>query len=342
MIKEKNHFLCHNFRIKMRKSFFILIIIFSVNVSYGQQDPQVSHYFFMKEFYNPAYAGFEGEVCANLLSHQQWRNIKNAPFTTMLTLDAPVTPFGTDGGVGVSFVDDNYGFVRDFRGNISLSYKIDLGFGKLGIGLSPGVFSKKFTSPTWLFPEQSETILDQEANATIFDMGAGFYYSIDDLYLGLSSFHLFRPNFYFESSTGNKSSIFLVNHFYLMAGYNIRLANSALELTPSVFLKSDGNMLQYDINIFALYNKKIWASVSYRNKDAFAFFIGTSYFNNVRLGLSYDVTISYLNRVVPSSNGSSNVSSNRISNGTIEAYVGYCFSFVKVANAQKYRNVKTL
>lgn len=311
----------------MRKTLYILIILLSFNTLKGQQDPQVSHYFFMKEFYNPAYAGYEDQICANFLSHQQWRNFKGTPFTNMLTIDSPLDILGTKNiGVGVNFVDDRYGDVRDFRGNLSISYNFDLPIGSVRVGLSPGVFSKKFEA-TWKFPDQQETILNDDKNVYIFDIGAGLYYTIDNLFVGFSSFHLTRPSFYFESTTGSQSSIFLVNHFYLMTGYTFNVANSAIELTPSVFLKSDANVLQYDINILALYNKKIWASVSYRNKDALAFMVGTSYFNNIRLGLSYDVTLSYMNRV---------------SNGTLEAYVGYCFSFIKPANAKSYGNVKTL
>ncbi|MBN2891139.1 MAG: PorP/SprF family type IX secretion system membrane protein [Bacteroidales bacterium] len=314
----------------MRRIIFTILLILTVNSLDAQQDPQVSHYFFMKEFYNPAYAGYDGEICANFLSHQQWRGFENAPFTNMLTLDTDLPSLGIqsldNAGIGINFVNDQYGFVTDFRGNISLSYNFDLPIGSLRIGLSPGAFSKKFEAQ-WKFPDQTETIMTDQTNVFVFDIGGGIYYSVSNLFVSFSSFHITRPSFYFEVDNNSVGSIFLVNHYYLMAGYNLSLSNSALEITPSVFFKSDGREIQYDINIFALYNKKIWASVTYRNKDALAFFVGTSYFNNIRLGLSYDITLSYLNRV---------------SNGTLEAYVGYCFSFIKPANAQKYRNVKTL
>ncbi len=311
----------------MRKVFLLILLFFSSFI-YAQQDPLVTHYNFMKAFFNPAYAGFEGEVCVNLLSHQQWKKFDNAPLTTILSIDAPFSLFSQNWGAGISFVDDRYGFVHDFRGNFSLSFQKDLGLGKISVGINPGIFNKKF-DPSWKFPDQTESILEANSSATIFDIGAGVYYSINNLFVGFSSFHLLRPNFYFQSETSTdvSSSIFLVNHFYLLGGYNFKVANSSIDLTPSIFVKSDGNDLQYDINIFALYNKNFWASVTYRNKVAFAFMAGTSYFNNLKLGLSYDLSLTYINRV---------------SSGTFEAYIGYCFSFIGAANAQKYRNVKTL
>lgn len=282
----------------------------------------------MKTSFNPAYAGLEGEVCVNLLSHQQWRQFENAPFTTILSIDFPFKMMKQKFGGGITFVDDRYGFVRDFKGKANLSYIKDLGVGKLSIGVSPGVFNKKF-EPTWLFPDQNEPILDANSNATIFDLGLGAFYLWNELFMGVSSSHLLRPNFYFqpEIEGGNSSSIFLVNHFYFVGGYNFKAANSAIDLTPSVLIKAVGGDMQFDINIFALYNKKFWASVTYRNKAAMAFMVGSSYFNNVRLGLSYDLSLNYMQRV---------------STGSFEAYFGYCFSFLKGGNARKYRNVKTL
>jgi type IX secretion system PorP/SprF family membrane protein len=310
----------------MKKIIAIILLFISTN-TFAQQDPQLSHYFFLKEFYNPAFAGFNNQININLLSHQQWRKFTGAPLTTVLSADGPLNIFGVNTGLGLNIVDDRYGFVQDFRANLSMAYNFNIGTGKMSIGINPGIFTKKFKAQ-WQFPDQTENILNDNRNATIFDFGAGIYYRLNNMFIGLSSLHLLRPKFYFTASSGNsEGSIFLVSHYYLMAGYTLKLANSSIDLTPSIFIKSDGTEIQEEINIFALYNKKIWLSVSYRNRDALVFFAGTSYFNNVKLGLSYDLTLSYLNRV---------------SNGTLEAYIGYNFSFLRVSKAQSYRNVKTL
>jgi len=310
------------------KHAFITILLLVSSLVYSQQDPLMTHYNFMKTVYNPAYAGLDGEVCVNILSHQQWKQFENAPFTNIITIDAPFHLFKQNWGGGIVFVDDRYGFTHDFKGRINLSYQKDIGIGKLSIGISPGIFNKSF-EPSWKFPDQNEPILEANSKATIFDLGVGAYYLRNNMFVGFSSSHLLRPKFYFQSETegGNSSSIFLINHFYLLGGYNFKVANSAIDLTPSVFIKSVGTDMQFDINIFALYNKKFWASVTYRNKAALAFMVGTSYFNNVKLGLSYDLSLNYMTRV---------------SSGTFEAYIGYCFDFMRVANPQKYRNVKTL
>jgi type IX secretion system PorP/SprF family membrane protein len=310
----------------MKRIIYILIIFSAIKLS-AQQDPQISHYFFLKGFYNPAYTGLTNDINIHLLSHQQWRKFENAPLTNIFSIDAPLNLFNGSEGIGINIVDDRYGFVRDFRANLNLAYNFDVGIGVMSVGVSPGIFSKKF-EPQWKFPDQTEQILSSDQSATIFDLGAGVYYTINNVFLGLSSFHLLRPSFYFTATDNStSSSIFLTNHFYFNGGYSFKTANQSIELTPSFLLKTDMVKLQYDINLMALYNKKVWAGVTYRNKDAVAFFIGTSYFFDLKLGFSYDLILSNINRVATN---------------TMEAYIGYSFSFFKASNAQKYRNVKTL
>lgn len=305
----------------------VALLILSLNI-FGQQDPLISHYFFLKETFNPAYAGFEEEICANLLSHQQWRKFDNAPMTTFLSVSSPLNLFNQRWGIGLNFVDDRYGFVRDFRGNIAISFQRNIGNGKISLGINPGIFNKKF-KPNWKFPDQTEPILYEDASAIIFDIGTGIYYSTENLFAGISSMHFLKPKFYFEAKDqgGTENTIAIINHLYFTTGYKLTLANEILNITPSLLIKTDANKMQIDINIYALYNKKIWASVTYRNKSALVFFIGTSYFNNIKIGLSYDLSLNYLNKVTY---------------GTFEAYIGYSFSFMKIADAKKYRNVKTL
>ncbi len=310
----------------MKRLLHILFIFVALNLS-AQQDPQISHYFFLKGFYNPAYTGLTNDINIHLLSHQQWRKFENAPFTNIMSIDVPLNLFNASEGIGLNMVDDRYGFVRDFRANLNIAYNFDLGLGVMSVGVNPGIFSKKF-QPQWQFPDQTEQILTSDQSATIFDIGVGAYYIINNVFVGASSFHLLRPSFYFTATdNATSSSIFLVNHFYLSGGYSFKTSGQALELTPSFLIKTDMVKMQFDINLMALYNKKVWAGVTYRNKDAVAFFIGTSYFFDLKLGFSYDLILSNINRVATN---------------TLEAYIGYSFSFFKAENAQKYRNVKTL
>ncbi len=277
--------------------------------------------------FNPAYAGMNGEVCLGFTSHQQWRGFEGAPVTNLMTVDSNVKLLGHEGGVGLKILDDRIGFVKNFNITGIFSYHKDIGTGTLGIGFDLGIFNKLF-EPEWEFPDQSESILPTDSRKMVFDMGGGLFYKAENFYVGASSTHLIRPKFNFESDVGGTASqIFLTNHYYLTGAYNIQLANALLDLTPSFLVKSDGTSVQTDINLMLLYNKKFWTGVTYRNEDALVFFAGTSVFNNLRIGLAYDLTLSRIRTV---------------STGTFEAYVGYCFSFGGDGVPQKYHNVKSL
>ena len=201
----------------MKKIFLILSLSLIINMSFAQQDPQFSHYMFNNLSYNPGFAGLNGEICANILSHQQWMKFDNAPLTTLLTLDTPIKLFGQKGGVGIKILDDRYGFVQNFTAAGIFSYHKEIGLGKLGIGIEAGIFNKEFKSPEWKFPDQSESILPAGSRKLIFDMGFGAFYKRDNFYVGISSTHLLRPKLTFDAETEGviASEIFLTNHYLL-------------------------------------------------------------------------------------------------------------------------------
>ncbi|GAH32514.1 unnamed protein product, partial [marine sediment metagenome] len=98
----------------------------------------------------------------------------------------------------------------------------------------------------------------------------------------------------FASAASALSGAHLFNHNYFIIGnsYNI---NTELSLEPSLLLKHvSGAPLQADININATYNKKFTFGFSYRTGDAVVVLIKVDATENIRIGYSYDVTISKL------------------------------------------------
>lgn len=278
----------------------------------------------MRTAINPANAGMEGEVSVNLLTHQQWMKFEGAPSTSVLSVDMPLSLANESFGIGLNFFNDKYGFVQDFKAGLIFSYLKQIGAGRLSIGISPMFFNEKFNSQ-WKFPDQPENILPANSQASIIDFNAGIIYQVNNLNIGFSATHLLRPLLTF-GGVDNYGSIKLVNHFYADIGYTLNIEKYGIELTPTIFAKSVGNNFQFELNFLALYNKKFWVGVSYRNKSAMSLQIGT-YLKNIKVGASYDLPINNINRV---------------SWGSFELYLGYSFSFVKSVEIQKYKNVKTL
>ena len=293
----------------------------------AQQDPQFSQYMYVTPFYNPGAAGISEDISVRLLNHNQWIKFDGAPKTNFFSIDAPVDVMGTSLGVGAMMLSDSYAFVQDMLFGLMGAYHKELSLGTISLGISVSAFSKQFKDVNWSFPEQQEPIFANQSRTMVLDFNLGLYYVYNNLYAGLSVTHLTAPNFVFVSEGGNEQEVGLVRHYYFTAGYNITSANSLFDIKPSVLIKTDAAQWQFDLNLMVLYNKNFWIGVSYRNKESIIAFVGTSAFKNIELGLSYDAIINSINKV---------------SNGTVEVYLGYKFSLLKMEKPQHYHNVKTL
>jgi len=157
----------------------------------------------------------------------------------------------------------------------------------------------------------------------IFDFGAGIYYNVKNLTLGVSSTHVAEPKLDFSED----GETYLARHYYFVGSYNINLPNTLFDLTPSMILMSDGKTMQADININILYNKKVWGGVTYRNGDAITLLAGLTVMNDIKVGLAYEVGVSKLRKS---------------NSGSFEFLIGYSFMPERSKPAQKVRSVRFL
>jgi type IX secretion system PorP/SprF family membrane protein len=306
-----------------------LLLILAAGRIFSQQDPLSSQYMFNTLTFNPGVAGVSGMICATALNRQQWVGFTGAPSTTIFNVSAPVKPFKINSGVGLLVESDNIGFEKNINIAASYSYHLELGQGLLGIGLNAGVVNQTL-NPTWVIPTgDSHTppsgdplIPENKESAVAFDAGLGLYYKADKYYASLSVTHLNQPKLKFSKGTP-----FISRHYYLTAGYTLQLPDPSLELLPSVFIFSDGKAAQFDLTSLIRYNKKVWGGVSYRYGDAIIGIIGLELFNGIRLGYSYDFTISDMGKN---------------SSGTHEFMVNYCFDLGLGKSPMKYKSIRFL
>jgi type IX secretion system PorP/SprF family membrane protein len=312
---------------KLNIAFLFLILIIRPVLS--QQDPLSSQYMFNTLTFNPGVAGASGMICATALNRQQWVGFKGAPSTTLFNVSAPVSLFGIKSGVGLVVESDNIGFDKDINLSASYSYLMDLGMGKLGIGISLGMLNTTL-NPTWDIPSDDEhtpasgdpLIPENKESYVAFDAGLGLYYKADKYYASLSVTHINEPKIKFSKGTP-----YVSRQYYLTGGYTLQMANPALELIPSLFAYSDGKVAQFTVTSLVRYNKKVWGGVSYRAGDALIGIIGLELFNGIRLGYSYDFTISDMGKA---------------SGGSHEFMVNYCFDLNLGKSPMKYKSIRFL
>ena len=307
---------------------FLFLVLITYR-GFSQQDPLSSHYMFNTMTYNPGIAGTSGMICATALNRQQWIGFKGAPSTTVFNFSAPVSLFKIKSGVGLLIESDNIGFDKDINLSAVYSYLLELGQGKLGIGISLGMLNKTL-NPFWQIPngdgftppDQDPLIPGNKESFVAFDANFGLYYRADKYYVALSATHLTQPKIKFT-----KGLPYVSRHYYLTAGYTVQLPNPSFELLPSVFAFSDGKVIQFTVTSLLRYNKKIWGGVSYRAGDALTGLVGFELYNGIRIGYAYDFPMSDIRKST---------------SGSHEFMVNYCFDISLGKSTMKYKSIRFL
>lgn len=289
--------------------------------AFAQQDPQFSQNMFNKLANNAGFAGSRGVVATTFLHRSQWMGFDDngsAVSTQNFSVDAAI-PF-LNGGVGLNIVKDNIAQFSNLGLQASYAYRTQLGIGQIGMGMSVGIFQSGLSGGA-LTPAQSgdPVIPIGDVTGSQLDIGAGIYFNTQDMYIGISSTHMTEPTI--EWSDGEKYS--LERHYFLISGYYHEI-NSILSLNPSLYLKSDGETNQLDINANLIYNNKMWGGVSYRLNEGLILLSGMNLTKDLRIGVGYDITL-----VNPMGN-------------SLEIMLGYNFKIKTNKAISKYKNPRFL
>lgn len=330
----------------MLKKLFLFFsgVVFCV-VLFGQQDPQWTQNMFNKFGVNPGVAGSNGigNICGTFLFREQNMSFAGNPQTFMFSGHGGFRIATVQFGTGLNVYQDQLGAEKTTNARLALAYHRGLWGGDLGVGLEGGIMSKRLTAD-WISIDpyyQDPSIPDNSTAKTSFDMNFGVFFKREDLFVGLSVLHLVAPKFNVSGTAGVTApgavdwnlNYAVRNHFYIMAGYNIQLSNPDLELRPMIFAKSDPATPQLDLNMNLWYKKQLWGGLSYRLQDALAILIGSDLgiasksLENLKIGVSYDLTMSQLRRY---------------SNGSVEFMLNYCYKLYKEPKLQRYKSVRFL
>jgi type IX secretion system PorP/SprF family membrane protein len=313
---------------KKTVSFLFLLIIIKL-AAYGQQDPQYTNNMFYKLGVNPGYAGSEDAINGLILNRYQWEGAEGAPKTLVFSADAAINAFGAPGGIGINIVSDQFGFYENMWINLNYSYKITTSLGTLGLGISPGIYNFSINGEWdipqddfYTQPESDPAIPQGEASQMALDIGFGAYLHTNKYYAGLSVSHINQA----EVKYDDVATDFLVRHYYLTAGYNIKLSDPLFEVRPSFLFKSDLASWQMDLNVNVVYDERFWGGISYRVQDAVALLMGMELFNGLRVGYSFDLVTSAMSRSGFASH---------------EIFVGYSIDLER-NRSQKYKSIRFL
>ncbi len=278
----------------------------------AQQDFQQSQYMFNLFSINPAYAGSHDALSINVSHRSQFVGFEGAPNTQLLSIHAPVTKKKI--GLGLEISNDAIGPRQALGIHTAYAYRIQMGKGQLGFGLKAGVYNYTYDWDILNYEDNTDLVIGQGKQSKLvpnFNFGA--YYNDRLTYAGFELAHLNSPALYNNDSiTAAKAK--LLPSYSLFAGRAFELTDKVV-LKPSLLVRYTENAPFYaDVNISALYNKRLWLGASYRTNQSLVF-IGQLYINpKLRLGYSYDLLLSKLST---------------LQGGSHEIYLGFDLDFHK-------------
>lgn len=274
----------------------------------AQYEPQFSQNSFNLLSVNPGFAGSSGRVNLTGLWRNQWMGMEGAPKTTVFSADMGLKFMGNEHGIGFNALRDEIGAFVNLRLSLAYAFRIDIGEGSLGSGVSMGVInqvlsgSNLYTKPKFDGSNSSigesgshsdESLVQSisgELNANTFDLGLGVFYKDKRMYSGISVMHLHQPSLNLNA----KLDIKLQRTWFITGGYTFSLIDKPIEIEPQFYFKTDESIYQLDISAICKYKKRYWGGLSYRLQDAIILLAGFEMKNGIKVGYSYDFTTSHL------------------------------------------------
>ncbi|MBD5213988.1 MAG: type IX secretion system membrane protein PorP/SprF [Bacteroidales bacterium] len=282
---------------------------------YAQSDAQLTQYYEVPSYYNSAALGTSDLLRIRGGMRMQWIGIHGAPRSFAATAEMPVKLLGKRLGVGLVTQQEGIGLYSNFGLSAQAAYQQPLFKGRLSIGVGLGFIDQSFKGSEVNLPDDDDyhqgsddAIPMNDIRGTAFDVSLGLFYTHKLFWAGLSVNHLNSPVITLDSESGeggNEDNYeFQVGRTaYFMAGSNIAIKNTLLEVIPSVMVKTDFQFTTGEVTARLRYNKFLSAGLGYRWKDALMVILGAE-FKGFFIGYSYDYPTS---AIIKGSSGSHEV-----------------------------------
>jgi type IX secretion system PorP/SprF family membrane protein len=268
-----------------------IAIIFTSNITFGQQNPQFSQYIFNQIYFNPAVTSLETSPKIQFLHRSQYlgyvSNFDKGGTLSTESLSFQLPLLKLNSGVGVVIVNDQAGLQKNQQLKFTYSKNFKLRAGVLSTGVYAGMYNKSFDN-SFRPREGNDPLLPGDGFSQIKpDLGIGAYFTAKSYFAGLSINNITSPKFDYGLINGKS----VINrNLNVIAGLNLPI-NKNIELKPSIILRSDLQSYTLEGGILANIGTKYWLGASYRRQDAAIIMAGVNLLkeNALRLGVAYDI-----------------------------------------------------
>jgi type IX secretion system PorP/SprF family membrane protein len=275
--------------------------------AYAQETALFSLYQQNRYFYNPSFAGADGNI-VHVMYRNQWSGVQGAPENMMFTYQ---NAFNKNMGIGGRLYRDNAGVLSRTGAQMSYAYGVDFSrVSRLTFGMSLGAM---LNNVRWDNLEGNDAIdpaLYRITNTAVLDGAFGLNFAWRNLNVGFAFPQLFNRSF----RQGISSDVIrYANHSVATVSYRIFVGEGKFVITPLVlcrigdtYLKNTG---QFDFNVKAEWNNQLWVGVLHRTNYGNALSVGLNV-GGFSFGYAYEF---------------SNQFAGAATNGSHELIVGYRF-----------------
>ncbi|MBN1112910.1 MAG: PorP/SprF family type IX secretion system membrane protein [Bacteroidales bacterium] len=286
----------------------ILFHLLFICITYGQ-DFHYSQYYANPLYLAPSMAGSTGESRVNMQYRDQWPSIPGRIVAFSFSGDHYFNKFKS--GLGLKVMKDVAG-TNEFsisQIGISYSYVIKLNhYWTVRPGLGFYYTQRSISTDNIIFPDQligemgiPSAAIGTFSNTNNVDIESSIMLNTSNFWLGVNVDHLTRPNMAFYNTNYRipiKMSVFTGYRFPFFQPYKKKFKHS-ISISANYYLQGDNDQL--DIGIYWKFNSFLtgfWyrGLPSFKQKaisDAAIIMVGYEY-NKLRIGYSYDLTISKL------------------------------------------------
>jgi type IX secretion system PorP/SprF family membrane protein len=299
----------------VRKTIFILFLLLTGQLTFGQQLPLYSQYLYNKFLINPAVAGSDGYTSVSLTAREQWVGYSGAPRTVSFSWQTRMLKRSyilkqtrvkkevfrpkSDGKVGFGgyvFSDKN-GLIQRTGIQVSYAYHMWLeNSTQLSMGLSLTGYHYKINDKEINFEDPNEPWLNNDLRRGMFvpDATFGIYLLNKKYSFGFSADQLFEASA--KISTKAYKDFKMSRQYYMFGSYDFSKGSSTVIQPAFLLMMSEQFKPQADIGVTYILNQDFWAGLAFRTSGAIISNIGVKY-QNIFIGYAFDFTLQEIQRV---------------------------------------------
>jgi len=296
---------------KLQKYIIIIIFLFGVTGIYAQQFPLTTQYLTNPYALSPTLAGSTGYSEAFLNYRNDWTKIDGSPRT--LRANGYGNVYKQKMWVGGELMSDKTDILSVFKANISYTYKLHVENNQfLYFGVWTTFYQASVNTGNGIGIAPNDPVLQDvdKLNSSAFNAGIGITYNWGNLNIGFSIPSMFGLNDEYETNSSFKYHVQRQYQFY--ASYLFELNDEWQLQSYGVFEKTANEPINIELSVMAIYLKRFWSGMLYRNGGALAINIGGHIYNGFIFNYSYEI-------------GMGNI--NKGSGGSHEITIGYRFNF---------------